>query len=197
MGMNAVNQESVGDIFMDNVAALIRARRTIHDFLPDEVPRDLIVEALDAACWAPNHHLTQPWRFYLVGPETKEAIAKLTRDMVTAKKGADEGQAKYERWRAIPGWIVVTSARSDDPQRTLEDYASTACTIHNLSLQLWTHGIGVKWTTGAVTRTDEFHDLLWIDPEVEQVVGLVWYGRPSETPVTARHAIDEVLVSLP
>ena len=69
--------------------------------------------------------------------------------------------------------------------------------IHNFSLLLWAQGIGVKWTTGAVTRSEEFYDLTWIDPHAERVVGLVWYGMPAEIPMTARSALDEVMVSLP
>ena len=176
---------------------LIRERRTIHDFAQDPVPAELIHDALAAACWAPNHHLTQPWRFYRIGDETREAIARLNATMVTQKKGEAAGEEKYQRWRTIPGWLVVTSARSDDEQRDLEDYAATCCVIHNFSLLLWAQGVGVKWTTGAVTRSEEFYDLTWIDPHAERVVGLVWYGKPAEIPMTARSALDEVMVSLP
>ena len=128
---------------------LIRERRTIHDFTQTRCQQSLIRDALAAVCWAPNHHLTQPWRFYWIGDETREAIARLNATMVTQKKGEAAGEEKYQRWRTIPGWLVVTSARSDDDAQRWdrEDYAATCCVIHNFSLLLWAQGIGVKWTT--------------------------------------------------
>ncbi|NKC13336.1 MAG: nitroreductase [Gammaproteobacteria bacterium] len=185
------------DVAQDVAMELLRSRRTIHDFTTQEPPAGLIEEALEVARWAPNHHLTQPWRFYLVGAETREAIARLNGDMVAGKKGAQAGEAKYERWRNIPGWLVVTCENHDDPIRAKEDYAATCCAIHNVALFLWSRGLGVKWTTGAVTRTAQFYDLLWIDEAVESVVGLVWYGYAEHVPVTARKAVSEVLVKLP
>ena len=47
----------------DGAADLVRARRTIHDFRKESAPPALVRKALDLARWAPNHHLTEPWRF--------------------------------------------------------------------------------------------------------------------------------------
>lgn len=178
-------------------AALIRSRRTIHEFREEPAPRELALKAIDLARWAPNHHLTEPWRFYLLGPETAEAVARLNAELVAEREGAEAGAAKYERWRRIPGWLAVTCERSGDPLRSREDYAACCCAIHNLSLYLWSEGVGVKWTTGAVTRDPRFYDLAWIDPEAETVVGLVWYGYAAEVPNPARRPAGEVSVTLP
>lgn len=179
------------------VAGLIRSRRTIHDFLEQAPPPELLREGLELARWAPNHRLTEPWRFYVLGPETREAVSRLNAEQVAARDGAAAGEEKYQRWRRIPGWLLVTCARSDDELRAREDYAATCCAIHNLALFLWSHGVGMKWTTGAVTRSEAFHELTWVDPQVETVVGLIWYGYAAEVPVTARRELDETLVVLP
>ncbi len=177
--------------------ALLRERRTIHEFKPEMPPREPVMRALDAARWVPNHHVTQPWHFYLVGPETRKQIARLNAELISQRKGAQAGEDKYRRWSTIPGWVVVTCQNSDDEITAREDYAACCCAIHNFSLSLWTEGIGVKWTTGHVTRDDGFYDLLWTDREVESVVGLVWYGYAAETPATARKSVAEVMVELP
>ena len=75
---------------------LLRSRRTIHDFREEPAPAELVREALDLARWAPNHHLTEPWRFYLLGPETASAIARLNAEIVTAKSGPEAGAAKLD-----------------------------------------------------------------------------------------------------
>ncbi|MEM7254974.1 MAG: nitroreductase [Pseudomonadota bacterium] len=180
------------------VLELLRGRRTIHDFREDSPPQSLVLNAIEAARWAPNHHATEPWHFYLLGPETIEAVSGLNRDLVAAKRGPDAGQEKYERWRKIPGWVVVTSDLSPDNEiRQQEDYASCCCAIHNFSLYLWSEGIGVKWTTGPVTRDPQFYDLIWVDPAIENVVGLMWYGYALEEPMINRGDVESYLVTLP
>jgi nitroreductase len=175
---------------------LLSSRRTIHLFQPEVPPRETVVQALDLARWAPNHRLTEPWRFYLIGRETATAIAHLNAEIVAETRGEQAGTAKLERWLAVPGWMAVTCVRSDDPVRAREDYAACCCAVQNAMLYLWSEGIGVKWTTGDVTRDDRFFELLGVDPEAEALVGLFWYGYPAEIPVTRRRPLAEVLSAL-
>ncbi len=181
----------------ESVAAAITGRRTIHEFRDEAPPPALVRSALEAARWAPNHHLTEPWHVYQLGPETREAVCRLNERLVAAARGEEAGRAKYERWRRIPGWLVLTCERSPDPVRAREDFAACCCFLQNFALWLWPRGVGVKWTTGAVTRAPEFFDLLWIDPRQEELVGLVWYGYPREVPGTARAPLESALVALP
>lgn len=178
-------------------ADLLRSRRTIHLFEAEPVPDEVVLRGLDLARRAPNHRLTEPWRFVLLGPETAAAIVELNAEIVTAERGEAAGEAKRERWSAIPGWLVVTCRTSDDPIRAREDYAACCCAIQNLQLYLWSAGVGAKWTTGAVTRNPRFYALLGLDPEREAVVALLWYGYPAVVPETKRKPLDDVLTRLP
>lgn len=173
-------------------------RRTISSFKSDAIPpRELIDQALEAARWAPNHRFTEPWRFYLLGPETAAAIVDLNTELVRAKSGDETAERKRKKWSAVPGWLAVTCVNNDDPLTAQEDYAACACAIQNIQLSLWEQGVGVKWTTGAVTRDARFYDTLWIDPAQETVVGLLWYGYPAEVPVSRRKPVSEMLIELP
>ena len=178
-------------------AQLILGRRTINRFRPEPPPRELVREAMDLARWAPNHHLTEPWHFYWLGRRTQAAVVDLNTELVARSKGEAAAAIKRERWAAMPGWLVVTCERSDDPLRQQEDYAACCCAVHNMALYLWSAGVGMKWTTGAVIREPAFHDLLWIDPDLESVVGLFWYGYPDEAPVQQRKDLSSRLVELP
>lgn len=179
-----------------SIGEVIRDRRTINFFKPDPPPRKIVLDGIDLARWAPNHHLTEPWRFYMLSDAIKQQVVDLNATLVTEAKGEEAGRAKRERWSRIPGWLVVTCVRSRDELRRKEDYAACCCAVHNLALYLWSRGIGMKWTTGAVTRTDAFYDLIWVDPVVEEVVGLFWYGYPDEVPVSVRKPVSEILVEL-
>lgn len=178
------------------VADVIRNRRTIHAFRADAPPRDIILQAIDLARWAPNHHQTEPWRFHLLGPESITAVVELNAALVTAKKGAPAGEAKRKRWSEVPGWLAVTCKRAANPLQQEEDYAACCCAIQNLSLYLWSTGIGVKWTTGDVTRHATFHEILGTSPEQDRVVGLLWYGYPEQIPKQRRQPVEAILTVL-
>lgn len=180
------------------IEEVIRGRRTIHNFTSEVPPFEQFEKAIELASWAPNHRRTEPWRFHHLGPETISAVVDLNARLVVEKKGPAAGEAKRERWSTIPGWLVVTSALSpDDTELEKEDYAACCCAIQNLSLYLWSAGIGVKWTTGAVTRHPEFYRLLNVDPAERQTVGVLWYGYAANVAQQKRQPVGEILTRLP
>jgi nitroreductase len=181
-----------------DLSEIIISRRTIHDFIPGKVPeKDMIKEAIEKACWAPNHHITEPWRFYMLEKETISSVCELNKEMLLEIKGLEAAEKKYKRWMGIPGWLIVTCQKSDDEVVYNEDYAACCCLIQNFMLLLWEKGIGTKWSTGPVTREDRFYELAWINRELENIVGLIWYGYPAEIPQTVRKPLQQVLTELP
>lgn len=175
----------------------LRGRRTIELFLHTTVPNALVREAIELATWAPNHHVTEPWKYYLLGKESISACVELVREIVTAKKDAKMGEFKAASWAEKPGWLVVTCRKSDDELRQREDYAACSAATQNLMLYLWKAGVGSKWTSGDITRDPRFFDIIGADPEEEFVVGLIWYGYPKLTPDQNRQPLDNVLQELP
>lgn len=179
-----------------SLAAVMKSRRTTHDFRPDTPPRELVLEAIEHARWAPNHHRTEPWRFYLLSRALGERVAALNAELVREKRGEAAAEAKLRRWRSQPGWLVVTCRRSPDPVREREDYAACCCAVQNLMLFLWQARVGVKWSTGEVVRTARFGALLGLDLAQEFVVGLFWYGYPQSVPVQHRRPLAEIVREL-
>jgi nitroreductase len=181
----------------ERFAAALRARRSINLFEPQTPPDALLLDAIETARWAPNHRLTEPWRFYLLGSESREAVAQLAADIDAAAKGERAGLARLQRMKSIPGLLVLTARRSADALLEREDYAACCCAAQNLMLYLWQVGVGSKWTTGAVTRDARFYELLGIDAAAESVVGLYWYGYPKLIPGQQRRAVAEIAMVLP
>ena len=67
---------------------------------------------------------------------------------------------------------------------------------------MWSDGVGSKWTSGPVQRTQEFADLVGVDTETERVAGVIWYGFASGGLVNAdpkrrKKGVQDVLSSLP
>jgi len=181
----------------EQAADFIRGRRSVDQFTAD-IPDDAVIrEAIELGRWAPNHHLTEPWRFYRLGPDSKNAVIDLNTRLVARRKGDEIAAAKRERWRAVPGWLAVTCAVNDDPITAREDYAACACAIQNIALYLHSAGLGCKWTSGAVTREPEFLRILGAHDEDEYCVGLLWYGCPKRRPRSQRVDMADIVVGCP
>jgi nitroreductase len=176
---------------------VLRGRRTINLYLQTPVPTKLVRDAIEAATWAPNHHVTEPWHFYLLGKQSIAACVELVRRITTAKKDAKAGDFKAKNWSEKPGWLVVTCRNSEDAILQQEDLAACATAVQNFMLYLWKAGVGSKWTTGDITRDARFNEIVGIDVGKERVVGLIWYGYPKLTPAQQRAAVDDVLTELP
>lgn len=178
-------------------ARALRGRRTIDQYIQTPVPDNLVREAMEAAIWAPNHYVSEPWRFVLPGKETIGRIVDLCGAMVAAEKGAELGEHKRSSWREKPGWLIVTCQHNDDSLREREDYAACCAAVQNFMLYLWKAGVGSKWTTGPITRDPRFFEIIDVDESEAFVVGMLWFGYPKITPTQSRKDLDEVLTRLP
>lgn len=191
-----MSESIVFDSFAAMLAHLMRSRRSIDLFEPQPVGAEVLLEAIELGRWAPNHRLTEPWKFYVVGDATKRALAQAAADLDAQTKGERAGAARLKRLLDVPAYFVATSRIGTDELTDREDYAATCCAIQNIMLYLWHKGVGVKWTTGAITRQTRFYELLGIDPTRETVVGFFWYGRAKVVPERSRKDVGELVVRL-
>jgi nitroreductase len=177
---------------------VLHGRRTIDQYLHTQVPDELVRDALEAATWAPNHYVSEPWRFILPGKKTVGRIVDLCAEMVMAAKGAELAEHKRKAWSEKPGWLIVTCPYSrDDALREREDYAACCAAVQNFMLFLWKAGVGSKWTTGPITRDARFFDIIGVDADRLFVVGMLWFGYPKLTPTQSRTPVDDVTTKLP
>ena len=98
----------------EHFAAQLRARRSINLFRPGEPPKALLLDAIEVARWAPNHRLTEPWHFYLLGPQSRAAVTELAVALDTVARGERAGAARRERMRASHG--IATRTRALAPE---------------------------------------------------------------------------------
>jgi nitroreductase len=150
-----------------DVDQAIRDRRTHKAFAPDPVPRPLLEELFELARWAPNHHLTNPWRFRVVGPA---ALAELK------QAAGPEAAGKLDR---APTLVAVSAVRSEDPVQDEEDLCATACAAYAILLAAHGRGLAGYWRTPGVLRTHEGCEALDI-PDGERFVALIHLGWPRQ-----------------
>jgi nitroreductase len=146
----------------------LRARRSVVKYSSKSVPAAATRRALEAAIQAPNHFLSEPWRFYTAGPATKAKLCGLNED----KRKAAE---------AVPEWLIVTCASEHklSEKLGLEDHAACACAVQNFMLSLAGEGIGSKWMTGALGAPPEAV-LKCVGATNEKLMGAIWYGYPAK-----------------
>jgi nitroreductase len=153
----------------------VRTRRTHKSFGPDPVPRETLDELFELARWAPNHHLTQPWRFRVLGSDT---LARLK------DAGGPSEAIKLDR---APTLVVASARLSGDLVQDEEDLHATACAVYAVLLGAQARGLASYWRTPAVLRTKRGREAVDL-PDGERFVGLIHLGSPrSEPPVKVRH----------
>lgn len=183
----------------------ILSRRTVQRYTTKPIPEGCIERALECALRAPNHKLTNPWRFRRVGPKTRAPLVELGVELKRTKaadKGRELRPGQVEKIRQklgnSPGLLVVSQVRTDDAFRSREDYGATACAIQNLMLSLWSEGVGSKWSSGAITRHPQTYELAGIDPREEEIVAFIWVGYPEGDVIKCpRRPLEEVFTELP
>ena len=180
-----------------DVFQLIKERRSIPRFKPDPVPRDVIEMMLEAATWAPNHHLTEPWEFYVLEGAAREGFAAIRRRFRRTlfpdpeAPAAQKAAAKiYQDTLATPVIIIVTTRVSADPAVNEDDYAATFCAIQNMLLVAASRGVGTYPRTGGLIYDPALRAFLNLSPE-RRVASVVYVGYPAVVPERRRTSHTE------
>jgi nitroreductase len=168
-----------------DLATALRTRRTHKAYAPEPLPREVLDELFELARWAPNHHLTNPWRFRVLGPGALERLKAAA---------GPEAAPKLDR---CPTLVAVSAAQcGDDPVADEEDALATACAVYGLLLAAHGRGLGGYWRTPEVLRTRAGREACGI-PDGERVLGLVHLGTSKgEKAPPERAPVDSVVTYL-
>jgi nitroreductase len=167
-----------------DVETAIRTRRTHKAFAPEPLPRELLDELLELANWAPNHNLTVPWRFRVVGPGS---LARMK------QAAGPEGAAKLDR---APTMVVVSCLLSGDPIQDEEDLHATAVASYIVLLAAHARDLAGYWRTPGLLRSEPGREAVGL-PSAERAVGLLHLGHPrQERPVPARPGAGNTITYL-
>src|SRR5690606_35989461 len=133
----------------------LRTRRSVGTFATEMPPLEIVERAIEAATWAPNHHLTEPWRFHVLVGDAREALADaICTTLPPEKDTAEEHASVHKKIGRAPVLVVVTQTGDpDDAVRDLEDYAACACATQNLLLAAHAEGLAAKWSTGKLAHS--------------------------------------------
>jgi len=163
----------------------IRSRRTHKVYGAEPVDRTTLEELLELARWAPNHHLTEPWRFRVLGPQTLERLRKAA---------GPEAAGKLDR---APTLVLASVVQGGDPLQDEEDLCAAASAAYIVLLAAHGRGLAGYWRTPEVLRTPGGRAALSV-PEGERAIGLLHLGAPrQEQPPPERGELEAYTSFLP
>ncbi len=173
---------------MDTLEA-ITTRRSIGKVKPERPPKETIERLLETAVQAPNHHQTEPWRFYVLAGEAREELGRAMAETMRARLAEPEG----EQGRALlskeagkplraPVLIVVAAKAPENPKVVpIEEVEATAAAVENLLLAAHDLGLAAVWRTGDAAYDARIKQFFRLGPE-DHLVGFVYVGYPDAAP---------------
>ncbi len=168
-----------------DVETAIRTRRTHKAYAPEQVDRAELEQILDLARWAPNHNLTNPWRFRVIGPQALERLKDAA---------GPESASKLDR---APTLVVCSCVLGGDPVQDEEDLHASACAAYIVLLAAHARGLAGYWRTPEVLRTPEGREAVGL-PDEERFVGLLHLGKGvQEQSAPERAPAEQVVEFLP
>jgi nitroreductase len=165
-----------------DVETAIRTRRTHKAFRPEPVPRETLDELFELARWAPNHHLTNPWRFRVVGPRSLERLKEAA---------GPEAAPKLDR---APTLVVCSAVTTGDQAQDHEDLLATAVAAYIVLLGAHARGLATYWRTPGVLASRQGLAAVGV-PEDERFVGLLHLGQPVQAQRVPERAPAESCVT--
>jgi nitroreductase len=168
-----------------DVDTAIRMRRTHKQYGSEPVSEAVVRELVDLARWAPNHKVTNPWRFRLLGPKMRARIDELV------------PASEVMKLRRAPTLVLVTAVPSEDPVLAEEDVRATAAATYAMLLGATQRGLASYWRTPSCFGEQSIRELLGLAVN-EVVVALVHLGPPvTEPPPKERAPVEDVFTALP
>lgn len=196
IGMTHTNN----DIVMEDEFLLtaLKNRRSIGRVSDEEPPESLIRTMLEAATWAPNHHLTEPWRFFVLRGDARVRLGQAMGEAAARREEDPERmELARERMAGKPlraPYLIAVATEPDSREKVfeIEEIAATAAATQNMLLAAEALGLGAIWRTGWATYTDEVREFLGLSDRAT-VLGFVYVGYTSN-PASARvrRPVDEV-----
>ena len=164
----------------------IASRRSVKQFADRPIAREEIEQMLDAAVQAPNHRMTEPWRFYVLGPEARRGYgaalgarkAKRVEDPEAARAVLQKVEDSHG---ALPAMLAVSMVLDDNPEIREEDYAATYMAIQNLCLTAHGLGLGTHLKSGAVMDDPRAREAVGV-AEGERIIATIFVGEPASIP---------------
>ena len=181
------------------VNKLIRERRSIfpRDYTGKPVDDEIVRQILFNATWAPNHKMTEPWRFMVFSGEGLKKLGEFQGEcykQVSTAKGKFE-EDKYEGLRTKPmqsSHIISVGMKRHSGIPEVEEIGAVYCAVENMYLTATAYGVGAYLSTGGITFYEEAKPFFNLGSE-DKLLGFFHIGNTELAPKqTRRKPVEEV-----
>jgi nitroreductase len=170
-----------------DVIEAIHSRRSIGRMTQEEPSREVIEKLLDAAVQAPNHHVTLPWRFFVMTGDARNRFGDAVAESLRPKLGdldeeKREGILADERRKPLRSPVLIAVGVKHMPEATktpVEDLQAVSAAIQNLLLAAHAEGLAAVWRTGSGAYSDHVKAHFGLDPQ-DELAGFVYLGYPNK-----------------
>ncbi|SFL33177.1 Nitroreductase [Paenibacillus sp. 1_12] len=168
-----------------NIWEAIRERRSIGRVKQDPIDREQIELLLEVAAWAPSHHMTEPWRFFVLTGEGRGVLGQAYADIATEDAQGLEpeelesirSKSRAKAFRA-PLVIAIAVSPSTSPKvNRMEEFAAAHSAAQNMLLAAHALGLGAVWRSGDPMYHNRMKQAFGLT-ESEELVGLIYIGYP-------------------
>lgn len=167
-----------------SIIAEIKNRRAIRDYAQREVEDEKIKTLLEAATWAPNDRMREPWGFYVIKGEAKKSYVSLANDYLQERFPTKPHliESSLMVLKTTPVHIVVTADMvPGDEEASLDNEYAVCCAIHSMWLAAKELGLGLVWRTRGVglVRDARMYEFIG-SPENKKIIGNLFIGYPDD-----------------
>lgn len=166
-----------------DVMEAIKTRRSIGKVKDEKVPKELIEKVIEAATFAPNRYITEPWRFFVISGDGRRALSRLMEDIALDSgidPNSEEGKKKIEKQKNKPfraPVIIAVAAEVTEDKKVirLEELGATYAAIQNMLLAAHSLGLSSYWKTGKACYSSKMKEFFGLK-EKDEVLALIYLG---------------------
>lgn len=169
---------------------LIKYRRSIYpqQYSGEQVPREVIEQMLENANWAPNHGITQPWRFVVFHGQGLQKLADYQSNLYKELSSAagNFNEATYGKLSTNPlkaSYVIAICLKRDPNEKfpVVEEVEALAAAVQNMQLTATAYGVGCYWGSGGITYREEAKPFFGLEDK-DELLGFLYVGMPNLWP---------------
>jgi nitroreductase len=153
------------------------------------VAPSVVADLIELATWAPNHHLTQPWRFAVITGEARSRLGELTAAFQGAQGETNEAKLDKTRGKFLRAPVMMMIGCQSSPTASigqrLEDRDACAAAVQNVLLGATAVGLNSYWGSGPVCSAPAVHEMCGFEDTT--IIAAIYLGYPiGEVPIPSR-----------
>lgn len=169
-----------------SIRETIVRRRSIGKMTAERPTREQIEQIIEAGTHAPNHHNTQPWRFFVLAGNARAELGNIMAEALLARSGGlptENGQAilDKERNKLLRAPVVIVAAAEYPRQGKaleIENVEAVAAAVENMLLIAQDLGLAAMWRTGDAAYDPRVKQWLGLTP-ADHIVAFLYLGHPA------------------